>query len=75
MVELQIVILAVAGSSPVGHPFSIGDLSVRGLFVRNVNRPRPRPRSDRAGTSLNRGHLIPLVDPSTNAAPSEDEDE
>ena len=25
MVELQIVILAVAGSSPVGHPLAIAD--------------------------------------------------
>jgi hypothetical protein len=29
MVELQIVILAVAGSSPVGHPNSIFDFRLR----------------------------------------------
>src|ERR1700730_12426273 len=34
MVELQIVILAVAGSSPVGHP--------RALRARNPNSPNPK---------------------------------
>lgn len=34
MVELQIVILAVAGSSPVGHPFRQEAVHVRRLIVR-----------------------------------------
>ena len=45
MVELQIVILAVAGSSPVGHPqprFRIADFGLRtdcGIPPRHVARP------------------------------------
>jgi hypothetical protein len=34
MVELQIVVLAVAGSSPVGHPAIDFGLYLRWLFVR-----------------------------------------
>ena len=41
MVELQIVILAVAGSSPVGHPFAFqSEAMVRGLAYPLLNNDR-----------------------------------
>src|SRR5213082_3139179 len=56
MVELQIVILAVAGSSPVGHPIPFLILHLRRLIVRKLESPRiksKKPERSR-GTRQNR---------------------
>ena len=46
MVELQIVVLAVAGSSPVGHPFPSNGTRIRGAAFDHLARLHRRVEVD-----------------------------